>query len=85
MSTEQATQGQVSVGLFRATKDSHRFTKNQKVFVYCDCGNYLLIYHRWRGKGRFVYGKIDVTSPLIGEIRKIEVDAAFAKRVQGSH
>lgn len=80
--TSAAVEG-VEVCLFRATKDSHRFTQNQKVFVAHDYGNCLDIWHRWRGKGRFVRGRIDAASPLIGVIRTIEVDAEFAKRIRG--
>jgi hypothetical protein len=66
---------------FIAQEKSNRFRKGQKVWIRLNCANHLVIYHKWRGIGRYVEGTIDKFSLLVGEIKTIEVDDNFAERI----
>jgi len=71
----------MEVQYFKAQEKNNRFNKCQKVWIKLNCANHLLIYHRWRGNGRYVEGTIDKFSPLVGEIKSIDVDANFEERI----
>ena len=71
----------MKVQYFKAQEESNRYRKWQKVWVRLNCANHLYTYHKWRGNGRYVEGIIDKFSPLIGEIKTIEVDSDFAERI----
>jgi hypothetical protein len=73
-----------NVEYFHAAKQTHRFNENQKVWVSLNCANHMYIYFKWRGKGRYVSGVIDRFDKSIGEIKSIDVDDAFAERIEGS-
>lgn len=70
----------VTVKMFRATKRTPRFNKNQKVWVCRRSDNFLSICYKYRGSGRYVHGKIDQFSPIIGTLATVEVDVEFADR-----
>lgn len=70
------------VKLFRAVKRTNRFNQNQKVWISFENGNFLNIWYRYRGKGRYVRGIIDRFSPVIGEIKEIDVSDEFAERIR---
>ena len=72
----------VEVQYFKATKQTNRFNINQKVWLSLNCANHMRIYFRFRGKGRYVSGTIDKFNQAVGEIKTIDVDATFAKRIQ---
>ena len=71
----------MEVQYFKAQEKSNRYRKGQKVWVRFNFANHLYTYHKWRGNGRYVEGIIDKDSPLIGEIKTIEVDNDFAERI----
>lgn len=72
----------MKVEYFRAQKQTHRFRKNQKVWISYNYDNHLDIYFRWRGKGRYVRGTMSKDQDsVIGEIKSIEVSEEFAKRI----
>ena len=71
------------VQYFRAAKTTHRFNKNQKVWIRCRHQNHLQIWFKFRGKGRYVSGIAGRFEPYVGEIKTIEVDDEFADRVEG--
>lgn len=81
--TEQTTMREVKY--FRAIKQTHRFNKNQKVWIRCGYGNHMHVWFKWRGKGRYVSGVIDRFAKCVGEIKKIPVDEAFANRIEGDY
>lgn len=70
------------VQYFKSTKETNRFNKNQKVWVRLDCANHLMIYFKWRGKGRYVNGIIDKFDKCVGDIKIIEVENSFAKKIK---
>ena len=70
------------VQYFKAAKNTHRFNANQKVWIALNCANHMRIWFRWRGRGRYVSGVIDKWSGVVSEIKTIEVEAAFAKRIE---
>ena len=79
-----------TVEYFKASRQTPRFNKNQKVWIRLNAANYLEIRFKFRGKGRYVNGYIDKWSnngqsinPVIGEIKAIEVDDDFAARIYG--
>lgn len=73
----------VEVQYFKATKKTHRWNENQKVWISLNCPNHLYIYHRFRGRGRYVTGIVDKhKTDMVGEIKTIEVDEVFAKRIR---
>jgi hypothetical protein len=72
-----------AVQYFKAQKQTNRFRQNQRVWVRADCGNHLKLFFRWRGSGRYVSGVEDKFSPVVGEIKTIEVDESFANRING--
>tara|TARA_R110000782_G_C14613945_1_gene392461 strand:- start:49 stop:270 length:222 start_codon:yes stop_codon:yes gene_type:complete len=71
----------MKVEYFKATEKNNRFNKNQIVWIGINCANHLFIYHKFRGSGRYVSGKIDKDSPLVGELKSMEVDNEFAERI----
>lgn len=78
------------VKMFKAQKQTHRFNKNQKVWVTCEFANHLYIRFKFRGKNRYVDGVIDKWAtgegynPVIGEggLKEIEVNESFFKRLK---
>lgn len=70
-----------TVKSFKAKKKTNRFNKNQKVWIRDVQQNCILIYFKWRGKGRYVKGVVDSWSPCVGEIREFEVSNTFADRI----
>lgn len=72
-----------TVRYFKAQKETHRFNKNQRVWIRAKFANHSLVWFKWRGKGRFVNGVIDNFAPYVGEIKTIEMDEDFAKRIHG--
>jgi hypothetical protein len=74
-----------AVKMFKATRSTNRFNKNQAVWVSFDHANHLDIYFKFRGSGRYVRGVIDKSSPVVGEIKSIDVDGEFASRITGEH
>jgi hypothetical protein len=71
----------MKISFFKSKKITHRFRENQKVWIRYQYGNHLDIVFRWRGKGRYVGGRIDRERPEIGEIHTIEVDDEFGRRM----
>ena len=73
----------VPVQMFKATRHTHRFRKNQKVWIKHMHANHLDIRHKWKGKGRMVNGTISkfADEAAIGEIKTIDVAHSFAKRI----
>ena len=69
------------VKYFKAQRQTHRFRKNQKVWIRLEFANDLWIRFRWRGSGRYVDGVIDKFAKEVGELKEIDVDEAFAKRI----
>jgi hypothetical protein len=63
----------MKVQYFKATRDTHRFRKNQKVWIDVNHANHLTIRFRWRGSGRTVMGTIDKLHKSVGEIKEISV------------
>ena len=74
----------MKVKYFKAVKKTNRFNKNQRVWVRSEFANHMWIWFKWRGKGRYVAGTIDKFSLCIGEIKEIEVEDAFAKRIHNT-
>ena len=67
---------------FKALKNTKRFRKNQKVWVCIRQANYLEVYSKWRGKGRYTYSTVDKWySGVVGELKEIEVSNEFHKKV----
>ena len=74
----------MKVQYFKAKKATHRFNKNQKVWVSWRHANCLDIYYRFRGKHRYVRGTIDRwRKTVVGELKTIDVDEKFARRIIG--
>ena len=73
----------MKVQYFKAQKRTHRFNKNQKVWVSYRMGNCLDIYYRFRGRHGYVYGTIDRWSKPVGELKTIDVHEDFARRILG--
>ena len=48
-----------SLEMFKSKNKTHRFNKNQKVWIQYRYANHSDIVFKWRGKGRYVRGKID--------------------------
>lgn len=71
----------VQIQMFLATKNTHRFKKNQKVWVRARHQNHLDIYFKWRGKGRYVTGVQDRFADCVGNLKTFAVDKSFATRV----
>jgi len=71
----------MKVQYFKAKEESNRYNKGQMVWISFNFANHLHTYHKWRGSGRYVYGVIDKFSPLVGEIKTIDVGDDFAKRI----
>jgi hypothetical protein len=69
------------VKCFKATKQTNRFNKNQKVWIRYDHHNFYQIYFKFRGKGRYVTGFIDKGHSSIGDIKTMDVADDFADRV----
>lgn len=66
---------------FKTKKDTKRFRKNQKVWVSRRFGNFIEIFHKWRGNGRYVCSTLCTWNKygqnLIGEIKEILVTDSF--------
>jgi hypothetical protein len=73
----------MTVQYFKATRDTHRFRANQKVWIRMAYANSLEVWFKWRGSGRYVSGTADRFAKAIGEIKEIEVSDAFGERVCG--
>ena len=73
----------MEIQYFKATKQTRRFNENQKVWISWRHANHLDIYYKWRGKHRYCRGTIDRWSKPVGELKTIEVDDAFARRIIG--
>lgn len=72
----------IKIQYFKALKNTKRFRKNQKVWVCVRHNNYLEVYSKWRGKGRYTYSTLDRwDSGVVGGLKEIEVDDEFYKRV----
>lgn len=71
-----------TVSYFKATKQTPRFNKNQKVWISLDMPNCMYVYYRYRGKGRYVTGMCNKDAKYIGEIKTIEVSDSFAARIE---
>lgn len=71
------------VQYFRAAKQTHRFRQNQKVWIRANFANHLWVWFKWRGSGRYVSGTLDKFDKCVGEIKTIEVEDDFAKRIYG--
>lgn len=72
------------VQMFKAAKQTRRFSKNQRVWIRKHFGNSLVIWFRWRGSGRYAAGIIGTDHPSVGEIKTIEVSDDFARNIHGS-
>lgn len=82
----------MEIEMFKAQKQTKRFRKNQKVFVALHQANFLYIVFRYRGKGRYVKGIIDLwakngqgISPTIGRLIPIDVKEEFAEMITQKH
>ena len=73
----------MQIEYFKSKFSTIRFNKNQKVWIRFNHPNHLDIFFKWRGNGRYVSGMCDKYAPYVGEIKKIEVDEPFAKRIKG--
>lgn len=72
----------MTVKMFKATKQTHRWRENQKVWVRHEFANHLLVYFRWRGRGRYVTGIVDkFLHTAVGKIVELEVGESFAHRI----
>jgi len=71
------------IRLFKTTRRTARFNANQKVWILKRRDSYYEIRFKYRGKGRYVGGRIDVCSKIIGDVREIEVSEEFIHRLYG--
>lgn len=69
---------------FKATKTTNRFNKNQKVWIVRNHSNYLHVFFKWRGNGRYVTGDCDKYANCVGEIKEIEVSEDFYNRIMNN-
>lgn len=69
---------------FKASKNTRRFRKNQRVWVRAGFANHSCIRFKYRGSGRYVNGVIDNYSKVITAFEKFEVDEEFYNRVKGN-
>lgn len=70
---------EAQIKYFKATRDTKRFKKKQKVWVTLDCANHLYVRFKYRGNGRYVNGVCDKFANYVGEIKTIMVEESFAK------
>ena len=49
------------VQYFKAAKRTHRFNENQKVWIRHTFSNHMEVWFKWRGKGRYVSGLVDIS------------------------
>lgn len=68
---------------FKATKNTKRFKKGQRVWIRGGCANHSYIRFRYRASGRYVNGIIDNDSKSIGSFDKFEVAKEFYMRIKG--
>jgi len=68
--------------MFKAAKETHKYRKNQKVWIESEYPNHLLVRFKWRGDGRYVSGTQDKHSCCVGEIHEVEVDEEFGNRIR---
>ena len=73
----------IEVQYFKATMRTHRFNKNQRVWVRFKYSNHMLIWHKFRGKHRYVSGIINNLHPSVGVIKAAMVEDAFGLRIRG--
>jgi hypothetical protein len=66
---------------FKTTKQTNRFSKNQKVWVVSEQANHLYIVFNYRGKGRYVKGVADKFAKYVGDLKEIDIQPSFAKRL----
>lgn len=71
------------VQYFKVQKQTARFRDGQKVFIRHLFPNYMWIRFKHRGNGRYVNGRISNHSKAVGDIKSIQVDSSFAKRITG--
>jgi len=70
---------------FKATKDSNRFNKNQKVWVICYSSNHSDICFKWRGKGRYVTGVINHDCKSMGKLKRMDIADDFFYRLANKY
>jgi len=75
----------MKVKYFKATKQTHRFRENQKVWVRYEHANHTDIFYKFRGNGRWVCGVCDRWAVFIGDIKEIDVEDSFADKIHGDH
>lgn len=73
----------MKVSIFKAACQTHRFRKNQKVWVREMCQNHMVVWYRFRGKNRYVEGTVDRWATCVGPVAEIDVDEAFWQRIKG--
>ncbi len=81
----------MNVKMFKAKKDTHRFKKNQNVWIAEEYGNHAYVFFKWRGSGRFVSGVIgkwdhkgDWNSVIGDGFKTVDVEESFANRIDVS-
>ncbi len=79
-----------TVEMFKSKISSKKFRENQKVWISHNAGNFLMIYFKWRGKGRYVRQSMSKWNnnhsdwhKAIGEegLKQIEVSEEFKKKI----
>lgn len=72
--------------MFKSKNRTHRFRKNQKVWIQYRYGNHSDIVFKWRGSGRYVRGKIsnyDTNSfDFRYDLKEIDVTEKFYTFIQ---
>jgi len=71
----------MKIKMFKTTKETKRFSKNQKVFITKVDDACFHIKFKYRGKNRYVKGTIGKHHKAIGEIKEIDIDEDFYKRL----
>ena len=71
----------MKIQYFKATKRTNRFRENQIVWISFMHANHLEIKFNWRGSGRMVNGIVDKFASCVGEIKEMEIDKKFYKRI----
>lgn len=70
---------------FKSMKNTHRFRKDQKVWISYNCSNHLDLRFKWRGCGRWVKGRLDKYSTCLGKIKTILVEDSFFDFINLNH
>ncbi|RLD85288.1 MAG: hypothetical protein DRJ07_03380 [Bacteroidetes bacterium] len=68
---------------FKSKKHTHRFRKNQKVWIRYANANHLELFFKFKGKGRWIKGICDKFALWVGEIKTISVEDKFANFILG--